>query len=83
MFVILPRSGSENFFCAHSARPLRKLKNHVLLWIRFILNCKGKVCLQQSATFCLSNVDNFLPDLGTTPFMVYQILNHNKIDSAN
>ena len=64
-------------FCAHSARPLRKLeKNHVLLWIKFILNWKRKVCLQQPAMFCLSdsNVSNLLPDLGNNPSLVYQIL---------
>ena len=50
-------------------------KNHVLMWISFILNWKWKVCLLQPAIFFLSNsnVDNFLPDLGINPSIVYQI----------
>ena len=69
---LVSRSGSVKkfeFLCPFSkATEKTEKKNHVLLWISFILNCKQKVCLQQPAMFFLSksNVDNFLPDLDTT-----------------
>ena len=60
-YYVLSKSGSVIWIFA----PIQQghwgnWNNHVLLWIRFILNWKQKVCLQQPTTFCLSNsnIDN-------------------------
>ena len=73
---LVSRSGSVKKF--EFLRPFSKAtekteKKTVLLWISFISNCKQKVCLQQPAMFCLSNlnIDNFLPDLDINPPIVY------------